>query len=67
MTKGKQKMNAVLFDELNYKKAVVTWFTNTVKPSKRSRCRIDLGLCSHGKGVAFVAIYNPNRPVSTEF
>jgi len=52
---------------LGFENAVVTWFMNAVKPSKRSRRHIALGLCSYGKGVAFIAMYNPNKPITMEF
>ena len=53
-------------DVFGYHKATVTWFCNAVKPSKRSRTIIDLGYCSYGEGVAFIAVYDPNKPITSQ-
>ena len=62
-----KKIEALQYGVPGFEKATVTWFMNAVKPSKRSRRRIGLGLCSYGRGVAFIAIYDPNKPVTAEF
>jgi hypothetical protein len=54
-------------DVFGYHKATVTWFCNAVKTSKRSRTIIDLGFCSQGSGVAFIAVYDPNKPITEQF
>jgi len=54
-------------DVFGYHKATVTWFCNAVKTSKRSRTIIDLGFCNYGSGVAFIAVYNPNKPITEQF
>lgn len=53
-------------DVFGYHKATVTWYCNAAKPSKRSRVQIDLGYCSYGKGVAFIAAYDPNSPITEQ-
>jgi len=62
-----QNKNPLGADEFGYQKAVVTWFGNVIKTSKKSRTVIDLGLCSYGGGIAFIAVYNPNAPMTQEF
>ena len=44
----------------------ITWFRHVAKPSRRSRYVIDLALCGHGKGIAFMAIYKPHNPATME-
>ncbi|MEM3443125.1 MAG: hypothetical protein QXM86_04640, partial [Candidatus Bathyarchaeia archaeon] len=46
------------------KKFCVSWFDNAVKLHRRV---LALGFCSYGKGVAFIAVYNPNEPITQEW
>jgi len=44
----------------------VTWFCGVVKPSKRSRYIVDLGLCEYSNSVAFLAVYKPQSPATMD-
>jgi len=49
-----------------WKRYVVTWYCNGVKPSRSSRHVIDLALCGYSGGVAFFAVYDPHAPLTEE-
>jgi hypothetical protein len=50
---------------VGFKHYPVTWFSNVIKVSKGYN--LSLGLCGYSKGVAFIAFYNPKKPITTEF
>lgn len=56
----------VVTDVFGFQKATLTWFLGAVRKSKTSKIRIDLGLCSQGDGVAFIAVNNPNAPITEQ-
>ena len=61
-----ENKRALETDVFGYQKATVTWYCNAVKPSKHSRTKIDLGYCSYGSGVAFIAVYDPKKPITSQ-
>lgn len=54
-----------VLESLGIHKASVTWFDNAVKLDKGRV--LALGYCCYGKGVAFIAVYSPNEPVTHEW
>jgi len=50
---------------LGLHRAPVTWFCDAVEIGKDKT--LGLGFCGKGRGVAFIACYRPNAPITTEF
>lgn len=46
-------------------RASVTWYDNAVELGHRRV--LALGFCGYGKGVAFIAVYSPNEPITGEW
>jgi len=56
--------NFDVLGQLGIQRASVTWYNNAVKVGRRV---LALGYCSYGRGVAFIACYSPNKPITSEF
>jgi len=52
-------------EQLGIHRAAITWFDNVVDLGRGYV--MALGLCEYSKGVAFIAVYNPNKPIDDEF
>ena len=50
--------------QMGIKRACVTWYDNAVRLGKRV---LALGYCEHGKGVAFISVYYPDKPITEEW
>jgi len=56
--------NFDVLGQLGIQRASVTWYNNAVKVGRKV---LALGYCSYGRGVAFIACYSPNKPITSEF
>ncbi|MEM3770676.1 MAG: hypothetical protein QXG76_05790 [Candidatus Bathyarchaeia archaeon] len=54
-----------VLEGLGIQRAPVTWFDNAVKIGRKRV--LALGFCGYGGGVAFIAVYNPNEPITQEW